>query len=141
MPPDPFDAGLPSTAVDSSGPFETEQQARQLPAVREVYRQFDHDPGVGKMAPHNLRMLLDALAAAGVYVGAYDIRIAEWLAGWEPQTVAVVCGWVQRAGQADGQAAARADQLLARMREGPPGAAAARPLDRATATHADPPPA
>jgi hypothetical protein len=102
------------------GPFDTEQQARQLPAVREVYRKFDRDPGVGKMAPHNLRMLLDALAAAGVYVGRYDLRIAEWLAGWEPATVAVIAGWVQRASQADGQAAARADGLLARMRDGPP---------------------
>ena len=64
-------------------------------------------------------MLLDALAAAGVYLGAYDHRIVEWLAGWEPQTVAVIAGWVQRAGQADGQAAARADELLARMRDGP----------------------
>ena len=97
------------------GPFETEQQARQLPAVRQVYAAFDADPGVGKMAPHNLRLLLDALAEAGVYVGAYDIQIAQLVAGWEPQTVAVIAGWVQRAGQA----AARADEL-ARMRDGPP---------------------
>jgi len=90
------------------GPFETEQQARQLPAVRAVYDAFDRDPGVGKMAPHNLRLLLDALAGAGVYVGAYDIQIARWVAGWEPQTVAVIAGWVQRAGQA------------AQMRDGPP---------------------
>ena len=110
------------------GPFDTEQQARQLPAVRAVYDAFDRDPGVGKMAPHNLRLLLDALADAGVYVGAYDIQIARWVAGWEPATVAVIAGWVQRAGQAA-------------AREGPPGAAAARPLDRATTTHADPPPA
>lgn len=102
------------------GPFETEQQARQLPAVRAVYDAFDRDPGVGKMAPHNLRLLLDALAQAGVYVGAYDIQIAQWVAGWEPQTVAVIAGWVQRASQADGQAAARADELLARTRDGPP---------------------
>ena len=59
------------------------------------------------MAPHNLRLLLDALAAAGVYVGRYDIQIAEWLAGWEPQTVAVVAGWITRASQPD------------RMRDGP----------------------
>ncbi len=98
------------------GPFDSEQQARELPAVRAVYDAFDRDPGVGKTAPHNLRLLLDALAEAGVYVGAYDIQIAQWVAGWEPQTVAVIAGWVQRAGQA----AARADELLARMRDGPP---------------------
>jgi hypothetical protein len=90
--------------VDCPGPFDTEQQVRELPAVRAVYRQFDLDPGVGKMAPHNLRMLLDALAGAGVYVGRYDVRIAEWLAGWEPQAVAVIAGWVQRAAAArDGE--------------------------------------
>jgi hypothetical protein len=37
--------------------------------------------------------------------------------------------WVSQVRQADDAAAARADQLLARMREGPPGAAAARPLE------------
>ena len=89
------------------GPFETEQQARELPAVREVYRQFGLDPGVGKMTPHNQRMLLDALAAGGVYLGTYDHRIVLWLAGWEPQVVAVICGWIERASQA-------------RMRDGPP---------------------
>jgi hypothetical protein len=32
-----------------------------------------------------------------VDLGAYDLRIVSWLAGWERQTVAVVAGWVQRA--------------------------------------------
>jgi hypothetical protein len=80
-------------------PLETEQQARELPAVRAVYEAFGKDPGAGKMRPHNMRMLLDALAAAGVHVGAYDIRIAEWLARWEPATVATVAGWVTRAAE------------------------------------------
>jgi hypothetical protein len=107
-----------------TGPFETEDQARLLPEVREVYAAFRADPGLGKMTPHNQKMLLDALAGAGVYLGAYDHRIAEWLANWEPQTVAVIAGWVQRASEArqvGDQAAARADQLLAKMRDGPPG--------------------
>ena len=72
------------------------------------------------MTPHNQRMLLGALAAAGVYLGAYDHRIAEWLAGWEPSTVAVIAGWVQRAsegGQAD--AASAVDELVGRTRDGP----------------------
>lgn len=81
-------------------PIDTEQQVRELPEVRAVYAAFDADPGVGKMTPHNQRMLLDALAEAGVYLGAYDHRIVEWLAGWEPQTVATVAGWVTRASQA-----------------------------------------
>jgi hypothetical protein len=107
------------------GPFDSEREARELPAVRKVYEAFDRDPGVGKMAPHNHRMILDALAAAGVYLGAYDHRIAEWLAGWEPQTVAVIAGWVARARlavdgrAADDEAAVRADELLDRRRDGP----------------------
>ena len=107
--------------VENPGPFEDERQVRELPAVQAVYAAFRADPGVGKMTPHIMSMLYDALAAAGVYLGAYDHRIVEWLANWEPQTVAVIAGWVQRASQADGEAAARADQLLAKMRDGPPG--------------------
>jgi hypothetical protein len=49
-------------------------------------------------------------------------------------------GWVTEIRQADDQAAARADQLLARMREGPD-ATEARPPDRASTSHADPAPA
>lgn len=88
------------TTAPMTGPFETERQARELPAVRAVYAAFDADPGVGKMAPHNQRMILDALAGAGVYLGAYDHRIALWLSQWEPATVAVVCGWIERAREA-----------------------------------------
>jgi hypothetical protein len=117
MPPDPFDAVPVQTAVDNPagvGPFETERQARELPAVREVYRQFGLAPAAGKMTPHNLRMLCEALSAAGVELGGYDHAIAAWMAGWEPEVVAVIAGWVQRARQADDQSAARADALLAR---------------------------
>jgi hypothetical protein len=114
--PDPgADLSALHTAVDGLGPFDTEQQVLELAAVREVYAAFDRDPGPGKMAPHSLRMLLGALAAAGVHVGRYDLRIAEWLAGWEPATVAVIAGWVQRASQADTQAAARTGELLAAL--------------------------
>lgn len=80
-----------------SGPYETEGEAASDPEVRVVYAAFDADPGAGKMAPHSLAMLTRALDAAGVELGAYDRRIAEWLAGWEPATVAVICGWVSRA--------------------------------------------
>jgi hypothetical protein len=92
---------------DPPGPFESEAEVSKLPEVRAVYAAFDADPGAGKMAPHNLRMLLDALAGAGVYLGAYDHRIAEWLAGWEPTAVAVIAAWVTRASKV----AARADEL------------------------------
>jgi hypothetical protein len=79
------------------GPFETERQARELPAVQAVYAAFRADPGIGKMTPHNHRLLCEALTAAGVELGGYDHRIALLLTTWEPQTVAVIAGWVQRA--------------------------------------------
>ena len=80
-------------------PLETEQQASELPGVRAVYAAFGANPGPGKMTPHNLRMLLDAVGAAGVKVGAYDVRILEWLAGFEPATCAVVAGLITRAAE------------------------------------------
>ncbi len=89
-----------TTTAARVGPFDTEQQARELPEVRAVYAAFRADPGVGKMGPSNHRLLCEALAAAGVELGAYDHRIALWLANWEPQTVAVIAGWVTRASQA-----------------------------------------
>lgn len=78
-------------------PLETERQARELPAVRAVWAAFDADPGPGKMAPHTERMLLAAMEPSGVVLGAYDRRIIAWLAGWEPQTCAVIAGLIQRA--------------------------------------------
>jgi len=82
----------------SGGPLETERQARELPAVRAVWAAWDRDPGVGKMTPHNLAMLEGACEAAGLELGAYDRRILAWLAGFEPQTCAVVAGLITRAG-------------------------------------------
>jgi hypothetical protein len=84
-------------ARSTTAPLETEDQARELPAVRAVYAAFRAGPGVGHMAPHNERMLVAACYAAGVELGAYDRRILAWLAGWEPQTCAVVAGLITRA--------------------------------------------
>jgi hypothetical protein len=84
-------------------PLDTEQQARELPAVRAVYDAFDADPGVGRMAPRNAAMLEEACSAAGVELGAYDRRILAWLAGWEPSTCAVVAGLITRARREGGR--------------------------------------
>ncbi len=46
------------------------------------------------------------LAAAGVDTGEYDDRIISWLAGWEPETVAVIAGLIGRAYEAGREAAA-----------------------------------
>ena len=87
------------------GPFETEREAREHPAVRAVYEAFDADPGVGKMAPHNHRLLCEALTAARVELGAYDHRVLLWLATWEPQVCVVIAGMITRAHQAGSMAA------------------------------------
>jgi len=87
----------PAGRREVTGPLETERQARELPAVRAVYAAFDASPGLGRMAPHNHRMLCEAAAAAGVELGAYDHRIMLWLAGWEPTTCIVLAGLIRRA--------------------------------------------
>jgi hypothetical protein len=48
------------------------------------------------------RLLLEALAEAGVELGAYDRRIAEWLAGWDWPTVAPIVSWLRRAAEGGG---------------------------------------
>ncbi len=80
-----------------SGPYENQWQARQAPAVREIFDAFDADPGIGKMAPGNLAMLEQACAAAGVVLGVYDRQVIAWLAGWDPETCAVIAGLITRA--------------------------------------------
>jgi hypothetical protein len=102
-------------AANGPGPFDTGRQVRELLAVRAVYEAFGANPGVGGMAPHNERILRESCAAAGVALGAFDVRIVSWLAGWEPETCAVVAGFISRAyaagcrGQAAGAEARGAD--------------------------------
>ena len=86
-----------------TGPFDTEQQASALPEVRAITAL---PPGTGQWKAASRGMLTEALAAAGVELGAYDERIAAWLAGWEPHTVAVIASWITRAA-AGGPAADR----------------------------------
>ena len=86
-----------STTTTASVPLETERQARELPAVRAVYEAFRAAPGVGRMQPRNLAMLDEAAPPPASTLGAYDRRILAWLAGWEPQTCAVIAGLITRA--------------------------------------------
>lgn len=69
-----------------TGPYETERQARA---------DVEHVHGEAALRQH----LIDACQTAGVTLGAYDLRIISWLAGWEPETVQVVVGLIQRARQ------------------------------------------
>jgi hypothetical protein len=80
-----------------TGPFETAREASELPAVRATYDAAHASNRRGVIGERNLAMLLDAVADAGVELGAYDARILRWLAGWEPQTCAVIAGLITRA--------------------------------------------
>ena len=80
-----------------TGPYETEAQARETPAVQAVYQTFDAAPRQGGMDEPSHRLLCEALTAAGVELGAYDHRIVRWLSQWEPETCAVIAGLVTRA--------------------------------------------
>ncbi len=50
-----------------------------------------------KSDPGGVKTLLDALDAAGVTLGEDDQKVAAWLAGADPQGVAVIASWVERA--------------------------------------------
>jgi hypothetical protein len=79
--------------VSASGPYEDERQASA--AARHI---TSLPPGTWGDGNH--RMLCEALSDAGVELGAYDHAIVQWLAGWEPSTVAVIAGIIRRAYQA-----------------------------------------
>jgi len=48
-------------------------------------------------ADEQMDKLLAELSAAGVELGAYDRRMAEWVAGWDWMTVATIASWIRRA--------------------------------------------
>jgi hypothetical protein len=77
----------------ASGPFDAEQDAR-----RAAHAVIAPDGGRSILSPdQNELLILRALREARVETGAYDRRIARWLAGWEDATCAAVAGWVTRA--------------------------------------------
>lgn len=83
-----------------SGPYASEREAR------ESARRYPAGalPGDG-LREANLSMLMDAVIAAGVPLGAWDSRIVEWLASFEPSTCAVIASLITRAHQAGRSAA------------------------------------
>jgi hypothetical protein len=82
--------GLPSDV----GPYETEGQAVEV--CRDAYG-HPHTPG--HMGMVNRARLAEACDAAGVELGAYDMRVLDWVTRWEPEVVAVVAGVILRAGK------------------------------------------
>jgi|GEM_PF-2490168 len=77
------------------GPYDTDSDAmRDAAHVHQAYR-VNYERGL--MDRIDEGMLLGALREAGVELGAYDRRIAGWLAGGEPHVVQVILGWIERA--------------------------------------------
>src|SRR5581483_8282129 len=85
--------GCPMTEPNTvHGPYDTAAQAR-ADAAELTAAIHAADPGRGPMtdqvrsARHQARAdyLTRALTAAGVELGAYDKRIATWLADWRPR--------------------------------------------------------
>ncbi|HUY45622.1 MAG TPA: hypothetical protein VMV92_07835 [Streptosporangiaceae bacterium] len=63
------------------------------------------------MGEASLAYLRDVCERAGVTLGAFDARILAWLAGWEPETCAVLVGLVTRAHAAGLTSASNAPML------------------------------
>jgi hypothetical protein len=74
------------------GPFRTEADTR--PVTRPIYEAADG------LKAGNLRLLKETIADAHVETGEFDDRTLDWLAGWEPFTVAVIAGLIDRAYEA-----------------------------------------
>lgn len=83
-----------------TGPYETEQQVRELPAVRVIYDATHASHRRGVMGELGYRLLDEACEAASVKVGAYDHRILIWLADFEPEACAVIADLITRAHEA-----------------------------------------
>jgi hypothetical protein len=99
-------ASRPAPGQAPLGPFETERDASEIPAVREIYTAARASSRRGVMAERSYQLLEDACTAGGVELGQYDHRILLWMAGWEPQMCAVVAGLISRANRNSGFTAA-----------------------------------
>jgi hypothetical protein len=85
-------------------PLASEAEARALPQVRAIYDALRPSDPPGTMAQGTAAMLSETLVSCAVRFGAYDSRILTWLAGWDVQVVAVICGWIERAYESGKQA-------------------------------------
>jgi hypothetical protein len=76
------------------GPYDTEQSTYTAPLLVET---ATATPGGGVFTRINRDHLLVACQDLGVELGAFDVRILHWLAGYEAATVQVVIGLIGRA--------------------------------------------
>jgi hypothetical protein len=86
--------GQPRWRCVTTGPYETDRRVRELPAVRVIYDAMYAGRRHGPMVELVYRLLDEACEAASVKVGVYDYRILTWLAGFEPETCAVIAGLI-----------------------------------------------
>lgn len=86
-----------------TGPYDTEADARAgaAPLLAAIEK-----TGSGAAATDAARQarrqasadyVTRALGKAGVKLGAYDASVADKLGAWEPDTLAVIVGWIERA--------------------------------------------
>jgi hypothetical protein len=86
---------LASAPADLGPVLETHADARTAAAAVWETARASRDPGALTEANHSA--LLDACQTAGIYLGGYEHRIVRWLAGWEPETAAVIAALITRA--------------------------------------------
>ena len=80
------------------GPYESEQQAAL--DVEHVYRSGPSRDGIRSALEVQAIArgdLLSALLEAGVRLGQYDLDLVQKLGDLQPEIVAAVCGWIDRA--------------------------------------------
>ena len=89
-----------------NGPYDSEADARAGAAALFAALEKAGTGGSGDAARQAAATYLTgALGKAGVGLGAYDARIADALTTSDPETLAVIVGWIERA-HADGCAEA-----------------------------------
>lgn len=86
-----------------SGPYETTNDALEDARVlRELIEAVNESGARGEQwraARQRARVqyVRGVLEVCGVELGAFDKRLAEWVAGWDVETIQVITGWVERA--------------------------------------------
>jgi hypothetical protein len=88
-----------------NGPYESSQGAFEDARVLRGLLEAVNESGAGgerwRGARQRARVqyVRGVLEVAGVELGAYDKRIAEWVASWDLETIQAITGWIQRAHQ------------------------------------------
>ncbi|MDA8321832.1 MAG: hypothetical protein M0030_18780 [Actinomycetota bacterium] len=87
-----------------TGPFDSEAQVRELPAVRAIWDRrraaYPRPEASAEIRAAAAGLIEAACERSGVMIGAYDRRLIGWLAGFSPEYCAVFAGLISRAGSA-----------------------------------------